>query len=369
MNSLSFLNHHHTATSDLAATQSVTSCRSRRWLIPEEMKNNNQPAASGPRSGDDGHAGSSVQFSYAVDDIESPKSRLEAAINKEWSISDHEAKQHHSRYSQHPRLPDINPNRLYGAKAVSKAGSTSGGCLSMLMKPILIFGIFIMVVSLLGVMGACCRNSSILWAYLVVLLVLLISYALFFVISIMIVWNGNADKTNSSGDYQLSGFSSMNAKQDLRRYNLVMRIVIDMQLGMLYAIDGVGFPYESPTIWKKNNTTSAASLKPDCKGMGETTSCACALRNNKNNQTTEKQALSLLPQPPPQPHRILATNRSVHPCRSRRWLSPEETKIAATAASGSRSGADVQAGSSCGSRLRWTTSSRRRAVLSGDHGG
>lgn len=116
------------------------------------------------------------------------------------------------------------PIVFMGAKAVSKAGSTSGGCLSMLMKPILIFGIFIMVVSLLGVIGACCRNSSILWAYLVVLLVLLISYALFSFISMMIVWNGNADKTNSSGDYQLSGFSSMmqNRVKDKENWNKIM---------------------------------------------------------------------------------------------------------------------------------------------------
>ncbi|KAK9939742.1 hypothetical protein M0R45_016431 [Rubus argutus] len=50
-----------------------------------------QPAASGPLSGADVHTGSSVQFSFAVDDIKSPKSHLEAAINEERSISAREA--------------------------------------------------------------------------------------------------------------------------------------------------------------------------------------------------------------------------------------------------------------------------------------
>lgn len=121
------------------------------------------------------------------------------------------------------------PIVFIGAKAVSKAGTTNGGCLPMLMKPILIFGIFIMLISLLGVVGACCRNSSILWGYLVVMLILTISYALFYILSIMVIWNGSADTTTSSGDDNLGGYSDILQKnvKDKENWNKIMHCLKD----------------------------------------------------------------------------------------------------------------------------------------------
>lgn len=121
------------------------------------------------------------------------------------------------------------PIIFIGAKTVSKAESISGGCHPMLMKPILIFGIFIMVVSLLGVVGACCRNSSILWGYLVIMLILLLSYALFYFISIMVIWNVGADATTSSGDDNLSAYSDILQKsvKDKENWNKIMHCLKD----------------------------------------------------------------------------------------------------------------------------------------------
>ncbi|KAK9940300.1 hypothetical protein M0R45_016968 [Rubus argutus] len=89
MNSLSFLNHHHSH---------IGSCHnSVRYVMPEPPmahpggnENNSNPPQVGLGVAPMVTRGAPC-ISSAVDDIESPKSRLEAAINKEWSISVREA--------------------------------------------------------------------------------------------------------------------------------------------------------------------------------------------------------------------------------------------------------------------------------------
>ncbi|KAK9905185.1 hypothetical protein M0R45_000382 [Rubus argutus] len=81
-----------TATSDLATNRSVTHARAADGSA-RRKRNQQQPAASGPRSGADVQAGSGelLRFSSTVDDVKLPKSRLEAVINEDRSLSGREA--------------------------------------------------------------------------------------------------------------------------------------------------------------------------------------------------------------------------------------------------------------------------------------
>lgn len=66
----------------------------------------------------------------------------------------------------------------------------SSPCQKGLQKPVLYVGIALSVVSLLGLLGSCCKNSFILWIYLFLLFLLILVMILFTLFTIIVTNKG-----------------------------------------------------------------------------------------------------------------------------------------------------------------------------------
>ncbi|CAN1329564.1 TET8 [Linum perenne] len=77
----------------------------------------------------------------------------------------------------------------------------SSECERFLDTPIIVLGVFLLLVSIAGLVGACCKNSCLLWIYLVVVF-LLIVLLFCFTIFAFIVTNRGAGKVLSNRGYK-----------------------------------------------------------------------------------------------------------------------------------------------------------------------
>ncbi|KAK9932027.1 hypothetical protein M0R45_019278 [Rubus argutus] len=161
---------------------------------------------------------------------------------------------------------------------LSKQGNSE--CEKFLDKPIIILGVFLMVVSLAGFIGACCRVSWLLWVYLLVmflLIVVLVAYTIFvFAITNKGAGNvlsGKGYKEYKLGDYSnwsapISGQVSQDTLPEFYKENLSA-----LQAGCCKPSDDCDFTYVSPTIWNKN--TSVSSSNPDCNAWESDAKVLC----------------------------------------------------------------------------------------------
>jgi Tetraspanin family len=92
---------------------------------------------------------------------------------------------------------------------------SNSDCEKFLMWPVLILGFFLLVISLLGIMGSCCGISFFLWIYLFAMF-LLILVMLFLTVFVFIVTNkGVGDAVSGRGykEYRLGDYSGWLQKQ------------------------------------------------------------------------------------------------------------------------------------------------------------
>lgn len=88
--------------------------------------------------------------------------------------------------------------------------SGAGECFELFRKPVLILGVLIMVMSIVGIIGACCRVSWVLWIYLFGMLLLIISLFVVYGIALIVTWKSGGG-TRLPGtelkEYKLSSYS------------------------------------------------------------------------------------------------------------------------------------------------------------------
>lgn len=91
---------------------------------------------------------------------------------------------------------------------LSKQGVTE--CERWLEKPIIVLGVFLLLVSLAGLVGACCRNSLLLWIYLVVMFLLIVLVAAFTVFAFVVTNKGAGEVLSGRGykEYRLGDYSN-----------------------------------------------------------------------------------------------------------------------------------------------------------------
>lgn len=96
---------------------------------------------------------------------------------------------------------------LGGGIWLSKHGTTE--CDSFFQKVNIAVGVFLLVVSLAGVIGACCRVSWLLWLYLVVMFLLIILLICFAIFGFVVTNKGAGEALDGKGykEYRLGDYS------------------------------------------------------------------------------------------------------------------------------------------------------------------
>lgn len=85
----------------------------------------------------------------------------------------------------------------------------SSECEKFLDKPMIVLGVFLMVVSLAGIVGACCRVSCLLWLYLCMMFFLIILIFCFTVFAFVVTNKGAGEAVSGRGykEYKLGDYS------------------------------------------------------------------------------------------------------------------------------------------------------------------
>ncbi|XP_028790603.1 tetraspanin-7 [Neltuma alba] len=184
---------------------------------------------------------------------------------------------------------------------LSKHGATE--CEKWLDKVFIVLGVFLLLVSLAGLAGACCRISLLLWIYLVAMF-LLILVVLAFTIFAFVVTNKGAGKVLSGkgykeyrlGDYShwlqkrvndsnnwktmksclqagqyCSVYQKLYAKDDVNEFN--KEKLTPLQSGCCKPSNDCNFVYQSPTVW--NSTANSNYANPDCRAWNNDPKVLC----------------------------------------------------------------------------------------------
>nr|GEW95712.1 tetraspanin-8-like [Tanacetum cinerariifolium] len=96
---------------------------------------------------------------------------------------------------------------LAGGIWLSHQGTSE--CERFLDKPIIALGVFLMVVSLAGLVGACCRVSWLLWVYLLVMFLLILLLFCFTIFAFVVTNKGAGETVSGKGykEYRLGDYS------------------------------------------------------------------------------------------------------------------------------------------------------------------
>ncbi|KAL2936192.1 Tetraspanin-8 [Bienertia sinuspersici] len=137
-------------------------------------------------------------------------------------------------------------------------------CEKYLEKPVIILGVFLMVVSLAGLIGACCRVNWLLWVYLVVMFLLILVLFCFTIFALLLLTKVLVKLLVVVGIRSINlVIIQIGCKKELmiRRIGIVLGVVWLMS-GCCKPPDSCKFDYVGPTNWTKNANADASN--PDC---------------------------------------------------------------------------------------------------------
>ncbi|XP_050218707.1 tetraspanin-8-like [Mercurialis annua] len=164
-------------------------------------------------------------------------------------------------------------------------------CEKFLDTPIIVLGVFLMLVSLAGLIGACCRVSWLLWFYLLVMFLLIVLLFCFTIFAFVVTNKGAGKVLSDRGykEYRLGDYSNWLQKRvgDGKNWNKIRSCLADgkicsdfnqkylndtvnvfygrhlsaIQSGCCKPADECGYDYVSPSNWTPKTTNST---NPDC---------------------------------------------------------------------------------------------------------
>ncbi|XP_019170599.1 PREDICTED: tetraspanin-8-like isoform X2 [Ipomoea nil] len=96
---------------------------------------------------------------------------------------------------------------LAGGIWLSRQANTE--CEQFLEKPVIALGVFVMVVSLAGLIGSCCRVTWLLWVYLLVMFLLIVLLFSFTIFAFVVTNKGAGEALSGRGykEYRLGDYS------------------------------------------------------------------------------------------------------------------------------------------------------------------
>ncbi|KAK7304127.1 hypothetical protein RJT34_15192 [Clitoria ternatea] len=185
---------------------------------------------------------------------------------------------------------------------LSKQADTE--CERWLERPIIVLGVFLLVVSLAGLLGACCRVSCLLWLYLFVMFLLILVVFAFTIFTFLVTNKGAGQVLQDRGykEYRLDDYSNWLQKRVNNTHNW-NRIRSCLQSGRLcstfqtqFANDSAeqffaenlsalqsgcckpsndcNFTYQGPSTWKKPEGHANYS-NPDCNAWENDPNVLC----------------------------------------------------------------------------------------------
>ncbi|XP_047329853.1 tetraspanin-8-like [Impatiens glandulifera] len=185
---------------------------------------------------------------------------------------------------------------------LSRQGTSE--CERFLDKPVIAIGVFLMVVSLAGLIGACCRITWLLWVYLLVMFLLIVILFCFTIFAFAVTNKGAGESLSGKGykEYRLGDYSNWLQKRVNNGKNWekirsclqdskVCQSLIDdgsnttsdqfflehlssIQSGCCKPSNDCKLEYFGPTIWN-TSATSTLDANPDCNLWSNDQSLLC----------------------------------------------------------------------------------------------
>lgn len=120
----------------------------------------------------------------------------------------------------------------------------STDCEKFLEKPVIALGVFLMVVSLAGLIGACCRVSWLLWVYLLVMFLLIVLLFCFTIFAFVVTNKGAGEVLSGKGykEYRLGDYSNWLQKRvnNTKNWNRIKSCLQDGKVCQSLSQDKVG---------------------------------------------------------------------------------------------------------------------------------
>ncbi|KAL6994968.1 hypothetical protein U1Q18_005103 [Sarracenia purpurea var. burkii] len=177
-------------------------------------------------------------------------------------------------------------------------------CEKVLQRPLLIVGLSLLVVSLLGLIGSCCRIQLALWIYLIVMFFLIVAMACFTVFAVAITNKGVGKAVSGRGykEYRLGDYSNWLQKYVVNEKNWgkIRSCLVDsnvcsgiggnrpesaadfnkrnlspIQSGCCKPPTSCGFEFKNATFWAVPRTGSAAAADTDCTAWSNRQEVLC----------------------------------------------------------------------------------------------
>ncbi|XP_077222309.1 tetraspanin-8-like [Tasmannia lanceolata] len=190
---------------------------------------------------------------------------------------------------------------LGGGIWLSTRGSTD--CEKFLDKPIIALGVFLMIVSLAGLIGACCRVSWLLWVYLLVMFLLIVLLFCFTIFAFVVTNKGAGEVVSDRGykEYRLGDYSNwlqkrVNNNKNWRRIESCLRDgkvcqsledsnlpqadfynknLSPIQSGCCKPPTSCGFIYVNATVWQNTAAGNTTFADTDCNTWSNDQSTLC----------------------------------------------------------------------------------------------
>ncbi|CAK9171363.1 unnamed protein product [Ilex paraguariensis] len=135
---------------------------------------------------------------------------------------------------------------LAGGIWLSRQGSTE--CERFLEKPVIALGVFLMLVSLAGLVGSCCRVSWLLWIYLLVMFLLIVLLFCFTIFAFVVTNKGAGVVVSQKGykEYRLGDYSNWLQKRvnNQKNWNRIKSCLHDSKVCQSLIDDGSNPPVD-----------------------------------------------------------------------------------------------------------------------------
>ncbi|KNA17614.1 hypothetical protein SOVF_077780 [Spinacia oleracea] len=175
-------------------------------------------------------------------------------------------------------------------------------CEKYLEKPVIALGVFLLVVSLAGFIGACCRVNWLLWVYLVVMFILILILFCFTIFAFVVTNKGAGEAVSQRGykEYKLGDYSNWLQKRvdSSKNWNRIRSCLVDgkvcqklsqetntvandffakhlspIESGCCKPPENCQFTYVSPTNWNTNGNRTTTN--PDCNAWNNAPNTLC----------------------------------------------------------------------------------------------